>query len=112
MRDCLTHPCCPCAQLASGNVLSFTNSLKFGLDQVWNKYLLLYQDHVQRISLEDGSNFRKAAQRNATLLNQANIGFLTPSLFVGQKIFVLRFWLNRFFKHASSFMLSLGHLQG
>ena len=75
MRDCLTHPCCPCAQLASGNVFSFTNSLKFGLDQVWNKYLLLYQDHVQRISLEDGSNFRKAAQRNATLLNQANIGF-------------------------------------
>ena len=84
MRFCLTHPCFPCAQLASGNVFSFTNSLKFGLDQVWNKYLLLYQDHVQRISLEDGSNFRKAAQRNATLLNQANIGFLTRSLFVGQ----------------------------
>ena len=57
---------------------------------VWNtytkQYLSLFQDRVQCISLEEGSSFRKAAQRNATLLNQANIGlFWTPAFSLDNK---------------------------
>ena len=57
---------------------------------VWNtytkQYLSLFQDRAQCISLEEGSSSRKAAQRNATLLNQANIGlFWTPAFSLDNK---------------------------
>ena len=55
-------------------------------DPRFKQYLSLFQDRVQCISLEEGSSFRKAAQRNATLLNQANIGlFWTPAFSLDNK---------------------------
>ena len=84
---------------------------------VWNtytkQYLSLFQDRAQCISLEEGSSFRKAAQRNATLLNQANIGlFWTPAFSLDNKyeVFLNFSWAANFRCAAMSYLLdhSLG----